>query len=89
MAEKQEEVLSVSEVSQKDEILEVNKAILRTNQEIAESLKYIRNHFRFELVVTGVKWFIIVAFIIFGFVSLGSLIPDLSASLSAVSGGLQ
>ncbi len=69
------------------DIVSLNQEILRTNKEMLESLNYIRNHFRFQLVVTAIKWFFIAALIIFGFISLGSIMSGFSESyLTAISG---
>jgi hypothetical protein len=90
MEEKKAEISSEIAVSSKDEMLEINKAILQTNREMAESLHYIKNHFRFELVVTIVKWFFFIALTIFGFISLSSILSGLGETyLSALSGNLK
>jgi len=59
--------------------LEISREILKTNREIAESVRYIRNHFRFELVMTAIKWFMFAALIVFGFISIGSIISGLQS----------
>lgn len=88
MSENQPDNLSkIENPPYSNEMLEVNKAILQKNQEIAESLKYIKNHFRFQLIMTAIKWFIFAALIVFGVISLGSILSGLSETyLSAISG---
>lgn len=69
------------------EILSLNQEILRTNKEILESLNYIKNHFRFQMIITAVKWFFFAALIIFGFISLSTILSGLGESyLGALSG---
>jgi len=70
--EVEEEIFSVEKTLK--EIIETQKEILKTNREISESAKYVKNHFRFELIVSIIKWLFIVAIIVFGVVSVGTLL---------------
>jgi hypothetical protein len=72
------------------DILVTNQEILAVAKETAASAKYVKNHFRFELIVTIVKWVFIVAFIVLSAVSLGALFTGLKGgggglNLSSIS----
>lgn len=47
--------------------------ILVNEQEILKSLNFLKNYFRWQIIWGGVKWAVLIAVIILGFISLKSL----------------
>jgi len=54
------------------DILKTNKEILKQNEEIANSSSFIKKYVRNRIIITTAKWILIVAVLIFGFLSLSS-----------------
>ncbi len=69
-----------------EEILEVNKKILESNEKIAATNDYLKKYFRNRVTFMSVKWILVLAILILGFISLTSVFDYLRENIDFYEG---
>jgi len=64
---------------------EVLEEILKTNTEILESVKFIKNYFRWQSILSGIKIFVLVLVIILSLLSVGLITTYLQGAGSGLN----